>query len=218
MTDLGIVGVGKIGIALARLVARAGCTVTLGSRRGPDGLRHLVAELGANAIPGTAADAAAAGDMVVVAVPFSVIDDLPREELAGKILIDATNYVPWRDGTIDALEKDHTATSAYVQDLYPDSQVVKAFNHIVWSDIPADARPPGAADRRGIAIAGDHAESAETVAALIDRLGFDPVNIGTLDESWRIQIGSPGWITHYSAAELAAKIRAADTWHSQPIR
>lgn len=218
MTDLGIIGAGHIGAAIARLAIGAGYTVTLGSRRGPDSLGPLASELGANATPGTPADAAAAGDMVVVAVPFSAIGDLPREELAGKILIDATNYVPWRDGTIDALEKDHTATSAYVQDLYPDSQVVKAFNHIVWSDIPADARPAEAADRRGIAIAGDHIESVETVAALVDRLGFDPVNIGTLDESWRIQINSPGWITNYRAVELAAKIREADTWHSHPIR
>lgn len=218
MTDLGIIGAGKIGAAIARLAVDAGYTVTLGSRRGPDALQPLTAELGGNATPGTAADAATAAEMVVVAVPFSSIGDLPHEELAGKIIIDATNYVPWRDGTIDALEKDHTATSAYVQDVYPYSHVVKAFNHIVWSDIPTDARPANASDRRGIAIAGDHAESTEAVAALVDRLGFDPVNIGSLDESWRIQINSPGWITNYSAAELAAKIREADTWRSYPIR
>lgn len=154
---------------------------------------------------------------MLVAVPFSAIADLPRDALAGKILIDATNYVPWRDGTIDALERDRVATSAYVQNLYPDSRVVKAFNHIVWSDIPNDATPAGVAGRRGIAIAGDHAESTATVEALVDRLGFDPVNIGLLDQSWRIQIGSPGWITNYSAAELAAMICEADTWHSHPI-
>ncbi|AKK09473.1 NAD(P)-binding domain-containing protein [Corynebacterium testudinoris] len=91
MTDLGIIGAGKIGAAIARLATGVGYTVTLGSRRGPDGLRRLASELGANATPGTAADAAAAGDMVVVAVPFSAIGDLPREELAGKILIDAMN-------------------------------------------------------------------------------------------------------------------------------
>lgn len=79
---------------------------------------------------------------MVVAVPFSAIGDLPREELAGKILIDATNDVPWRDGTIDAPERDHTAASAHVQDLYPDSQVVKAVNHIVWSDTPPTPAPP----------------------------------------------------------------------------
>lgn len=125
--------------------------------------------------------------------------------------------MPWRDGSVDALEHDRVATSAYVQNLYPDSRVVKAFNHIVWSDIPADARPAGAVDRRGFVVAGDHAESTEVVAALVDRLGFDPVNVGRLDRSWRIQIGSPGWITNYGADELAEKVREADTWHSHPI-
>lgn len=215
MTDLGIIGAGRIGTAIARLATANGYTLTLGSRRGPEGLRTLADELGQTA--GTPDDAASEGELVLVAVPFSSITDLPRDALAGKTLIDATNYVPWRDGTIDALEKDHAATSAYVQRLYPDSLVVKAFNHIVWSDIPAHARPAGAADRRGIAIAGDEPESTETVMGLVDRLGFDPVHIGTLDESWRIQIGSPGWITPYTADELAAKIREADTWHSHPI-
>ncbi|GAB33303.1 NADPH-dependent F420 reductase [Gordonia otitidis] len=215
MTDLGIIGAGHIGTAVARVATAAGYTVTLGSRRGPDGLRALADEL--SATPGTPEDAAREGELVLVAVPFSAIADLPRDALAGKILIDATNYVPWRDGTIDALERDRVATSAYVQDLYPDSRVVKAFNHIVWSDIPNDARPAGVADRRGIAIAGDHTESIATVEALVDRLGFEPVNIGPLDQSWRIQIGSPGWITNYSADELVAKIREAETWHSHPI-
>lgn len=215
MTDLGIIGAGHIGTAVARVATAPGYTVTLGARRGPDGLRALADELGA--APGTPEDAAREGELVLVAVPFSAIADLPRDALARKILIDATNYVPWRDGTIDALERDRVASSAYVQDLYSDSRVVKAFNHIVWSDIPKDARPAGAPDRRGIAIAGDHVESTATVEALVDRLGFDPVNIGPLDQSWRIQISDPGWITNYSADELAAKIREADTWHSHPI-
>ncbi|WP_454138064.1 NADPH-dependent F420 reductase [Microbacterium paulum] len=215
MTDLGIIGAGHIGAAVARVATAAGYTVTLGSRRGPDGLRALAGELGAT--PGIPEDAAREGELVLVAVPFSAIADLPRDALAGKTLIDATNYVPWRDGAIDALEKDRTATSAYVQGLYPDSRVVKAFNHIVWSDIPKDARPAGAADRRGIAIAGDRLESTTAVEVLVDRLGFDPVNIGPLHQSWRIQIGSPGWITNYSADEFAAKISEAESWHSHPI-
>lgn len=218
MSDLGIIGAGRIGAAIARLAVTAGYTVTLGSRRGPNGLRTLADELGEHATPATPTEAAAAGDLVLVSVPFSSIEDLPREELAGKILIDATNYVPARDGIVDALEHDRTPTSTYVQNLYPDSRVVKAFNHIVWSDIPADARPQGAPDRRGIAIAGDDAASTDTVAGLVDRLGFDPVNLGSLSESWRIQLGSPGWITHYTATELAAKIGEADTWHSHPTR
>lgn len=215
MTDLGIIGAGHIGTAVARVATAAGYSVTLGSRRGPDGLRALADELCAT--PGTPEDASRESELVLVAVPFSAIADLPGDALAGKILIDATNYVPWRDGTIDALERDRVATSAYVQDLYSDSRVVKAFNHIVWSDIPNDARPAGAADRRGIAIAGDHLESTTAVEALVDRLGFDPVNIGPLGQSWRIQIGSPGWITNYSDEELAAKIREAESWHSHPI-
>ena len=216
MTDLGIVGAGRIGTALAHLATAAGYTVTLGSRRGPNALRPLTAELGANAIPATPAEAAESGDLVIVAVPFSSIRDLPGQELAGKVLIDTNNYVPARDGIINALEHDRTPTSVYVQNLYADSHVIKAFNHIVWSDIPVDARPVGAADRRGIAIAGDHPDSTQAVAALVDRLGFDPVNMGSLAESWRIQLGSPGWITHYSAGELAAKVREAGTWRSHP--
>ena len=211
---IGVIGTGRIGRAIATLAVKHGHPVVLSNSRGPESLRSLVAELGPLASSDTASGAAKRGDIVVIAVPFSAIDALPATDLAGKIVLDASNYYALRDGVIPVVEGDRVPTSAHVQQSLPEALVVKAFNHIVWSDIPADARLAGSSGRRGIAVAGDEIESKQRVADFVDEIGFDPVDIGSLADSWRIQLGSPGWITNYTADELRDKIREADSWHS----
>lgn len=211
---IGIIGAGRIGQAIAGLAVRQGHPVILSNSRGPETLESVVKELGPLASSDTAAGAARKGDIVVIAVTFDAIDALPAAELGGKVVLDATNYYAPRDGVIPAVEGDRVPTSVHVQQVVPEARIVKSFNHIVWSDIPADARPTNAPDRRGIAVAGDDLPSKQQVTEFVDEIGFDPVDIGALAESWRIQLGSPGWITNYSAAQLREKITEADSWHN----
>lgn len=211
---IGVIGAGRIGQAIAGLAVRQGHPVVLSNSRAPETLQAVVDELGPLASSDTASGAAHKGDIVVIAVTFDAIDALPAAELAGKIVLDATNYYAPRDGVIPAVEGDRVPTSVHLQQTLPGAHVVKAFNHIVWSDIPADARPSDAHDRRGIAVAGDDAASKQQVREFVEEIGFDPVDIGPLSDSWRIQLGSPGWITNYSAAQLRDKIREADSWHT----
>lgn len=213
-STIGIIGAGRIGQAIAGLAVRQGHPVVLSNSRGPETLESVVNELGPLASSDTAAGAARKGDIIVIAVTFDAIDALPAADLAGKVVLDATNYYAPRDGVIPAVEGDRVPTSVHVQRAVPEARIVKAFNHIVWSDIPADARPSGAPDRRGIAVAGDDLSSKQLVTEFVDEIGFDPVDIGALAESWRIQLGSPGWITNYSAAQLREKISEADSWHN----
>lgn len=213
-STIGIIGAGRIGQAIAGLAVRQRHPVVLSNSRGPETLKSVVNELGPLSSSDTAAGAARKGDIVVIAVTFDAIGALPVAHLAGKVVLDATNYYAPRDGVVPAVEGDRVPTSVHVQQALPGAHVVKAFNHIVWSDIPADARPANAPDRRGIAVAGDDLPSKQQVTELVDEIGFDPVDIGALAESWRIQLGSPGWITNYSAAELREKIAEADSWHN----
>jgi len=212
---LGLIGAGNIGGEVARAATRAGYAVVLSNSRGPETLRDLVAELGPTARADTPAGAAAAGDLVVVTVPLRAINDLPLEALAGKTVLDTNNYYPERDGRIAALDSGSTTSSQLLQDLIPTARVVKAFNHIYAAQITSDATPAGTVNRRALAIAGDDRDAKAQVAALIDDLGFDVVDLGTLADSWRIEPETPGYGPQLTAAELTAAIRGTE---HRPVR
>lgn len=141
---LGIIGSGMIGGAVARLAVAAGLDVVVSNSRGPESLAGLVAELGARARAATPAEAARAGDLVVVAVPLRAYDRLPAAELAGKTVIDATNHYPDRDGRIAALDTGELTSSALVQRQLAGATVVKAFATIDFHHLATLARPAGA--------------------------------------------------------------------------
>jgi predicted dinucleotide-binding enzyme len=176
---------------VARLAAAAGYDVVLSNSRGPETLKDLVAELGSRASAGTSAEAAAAGDLVVVTIPFLVYRDVPVEPLAGKTVIDTNNYYPQRDGTFPELEDGSTTVSKLLQQHLPTSHVVRAFNHILFRHLGELARPSGAADRSALPIAGDDAAAKAEVTAFLDRIGYDAVDAGTLDDDWRFRTGTP---------------------------
>jgi len=196
MTTIGFIGSGKIGSALARKAVASGYDVVLSNSRGPETLADLVAELGPKARAATAAEAAAAADLAVVTVPFKAYESVPVAELAGKVVIDTTNYYFERDGHYEQLDAGEETSSGLLQKHLPTSHVVKAFNHIGSGEIPADSRPAGTADRRALAIYGDDAAANATVAALQDEIGFDTFTAGPLADSWRVQRDQPaygGW-------------------------
>ncbi len=196
-STVGIIGSGNIGGTLARFAVDAGLNVVLSNSRGPETLADLVAELGPRARAATPEEAAAAGDWVVVAVPLKNYRQIPVAPLAGKVVIDANNYYPERDGSIPELDAEKVTTSELLQRHLPDSKVVKAFNNIWVKHLRALARPAGAPDRAVLPIAGDTAEAKAAAARLIDQLGYDTVDAGTLADSWRFQPDTPAYVRLY---------------------
>jgi hypothetical protein len=209
MTTIGFIGSGNIGSTLARLAVDAGHDVVLSNSRGPDTLADLVAQLGPRARAATAQEAAAAGDLVVVTIPLGAYRTVPVEPLAGKVVIDTNNYYPERDGEFPELEAETTTTSELLQEHLPTSHVVKAFNHIHYADLAAQGQPAGTPGRRALAIAGDDAGAKETVATLIDELGFDVVDVGPLAEGWRFQRDTPAYVPRFDAEGLRTALAQA---------
>jgi len=206
---IGLIGSGHIGSQLARLAVRHGYDAVISNSRGPETLTGLVQELGPRVRAATPTEAAEAGDVVVVTVPLKNIKDVPVAPLAGKIVIDTTNYYPQRDGRIAELDREETTTSELLQRHLPASKIVKAFNHIYAAELTTHGQPAGTANRRALAIAGNDAEAKRTVAELIDRFGFDVVDLGSLAESWRIQRDTPGYGPRRTAEELRRDLQAA---------
>jgi len=209
MTTIGIIGAGNIGSALARLAVQNGYDVAIANSRGPETLTDLVSELGDRARAVTRDEAAAAGDLVVVTVPLAAIESIPVEPLVGKVVIDTNNYYPERDGHIAALDDETTTTAELLQDHLVGARVVKAFNHIYAPDLPAQGSPRGTQHRRALIVAGDDAEAKQTVADLIDEIGFEPVDIGALSEGWRIQRDTPGYTQQFDALQLEQAVADA---------
>lgn len=206
---IGIIGAGHIGGTLAGLFVGAGHEVAVSNSRGPETLAGLVEELGGRVQAMNAADATRFGDVVVVAVPFGRYRELPTEAVSGKVVIDTNNYYPQRDGHFEELDSDRTTSSELLQAHLADARVVKAFNAIQWMRLRDDGRPAGDPERLGIPISGDDEEAKRTVAALIDQIGFDPVDAGTLAEGGRKhQTGAPAYTQGLPTAELRARLAA----------
>lgn len=216
MTTLGIIGAGNIGSQLARLGVANGYDVVVSNSRGPATLDALVEELGPRARAALPAEAAAAGDLVVVTIPLHAIHTLPLPELAGKLVIDTNNYYPQRDGNIVALDEETTTTAELLQELLPESRVVKAFNHIYAADLTTDGLPAETSDRRALVIAGNDPDARDVVTALLDTFGFDTVDLGPLTESWRIQRDTPGYGPRMDAFELREAVSAAIRYRDMP--
>ncbi|SDZ34291.1 NADPH-dependent F420 reductase [Herbiconiux ginsengi] len=209
LTTIGFIGAGHIGSQLARLAVAHGYSVVLSNSRGPETLTELVEELGPQATAATSQQAAAAGDLVVVTVPFKNYLDVPAAPLAGTIVIDTNNYYWERDGRITPLEEQTTTVSELLQAHLPGAKVVKAFNNIMAADLTVDGSPAGTPGRRALPIAGDDDAAKATVTALLDEFGFDAVDAGPLAEGWRYQRDTPAYVTRMTADEAREKLAQA---------
>lgn len=206
---IGFIGSGNIGSQLARLALGRGIDVVMSNSRGPETLQPLLMELGDRARAAAPAEAAAAGDVVVVAIPLKNYRDVPAAELAGKTVIDTMNYYPQRDGSIPELDDGSTTSSELLQARLPDSRVVKAFNTIYFEHLTSQGSAPGTPSRRALPIAGDSAEAKEQVASLIHEFGFNVVDAGPLAEGRRFQPDTPSYVTALDADSLKeALVRA----------
>ena len=220
MATLGIIGAGAIGTRIARQATAAGIDVILANSRGPESLTATVADLGARARAATPEGAARAGDWVVVSIPLAAYKQLPAAELAGKVVLDTSNYYATRDGHLPALDAGEITTSEFVQHQMVGAHLVKAFNNISEHHISALARPAGAADRTALPIAGDDPQAKVVAAELISRLGFDTVDAGPLAESWRFEPETDAYTVPYCTdpdairaawAQLAEALRSGTT-------
>jgi predicted dinucleotide-binding enzyme len=190
---IGIIGAGNIGGNLTRRLTALGHDVSVANSRGPQTLTDLAEETGATAVP--AEEAARGAELVVVTIPLKAVPDLPSGILDGAadglVVIDTGNYYPReRDGRIAAIEDDGLTESRWTaqQIGHP---VIKAFNGTFAQDLLDRGRPAGDPDRMALPVAGDDETAKRVVRALIDEIGFDTVDAGTLDESWRQQPGTP---------------------------
>lgn len=202
MTTIGIIGSGNIGSNVARAAVAKGYDVVISNSRGPDSLQGLVSELGKHARAGTTEEAVAAGDMVLIAIPLISVTDLPVEPFEDKIILDANNYYPERDGRIETLDKNETTTSEIVQSHFPYSHVVKTFNSIPAKHILRDGLPAGDPNRRALPIAGNAAGAKDQVAHFLNDLGFDVLDLGDLSESWRVERDTPSYVKRTTLDEL----------------
>lgn len=198
---IGIIGAGQIGGTLTRRFAALKHEVFVANSRGPETLADLAKESGAKAV--TAREAARAGDVVVVTIPEAKIRDLPKDLFEGVrddvVVVDTGNYYPReRDGRIDAIEAGMTE-SRWVG-LQLGRAVVKAFNNIYAKHLLELGRPAGSPGRIALPVAGDDAKATGVVRRLVDELGFDAVDAGGLDESWRQQPGTPVYAADLDSA------------------
>lgn len=206
--DIGIIGAGNVGQAAATRLVTAGHRVMLSNSRGPESLASVEQALGQDATAGTVEQAAGYGPVVLVAIPLGAVDDLPVAALAGRIVIDADNYSPDRDGHIAELDDDLTTSSELLAALLPGARVVKALNTMRSQRLAHEAHPRGARERLAIPISGDDEDAKDVVSQLVDDMGFDPVDIGTLAQSARQQPGSAVYDVPLHAGELRERLKA----------
>ncbi|WP_028643798.1 NADPH-dependent F420 reductase [Nocardioides sp. URHA0020] len=202
MTTIGFIGSGNIGGTLAKLFAEQGYDVVISNSRGPETLADLVSEIGERARAVTAAEAAEAGEIVVVSIPFLAVDTVPVAPLAGKVVIDTNNYYFERDGHVAEIDDGSTTPSEILQAHLPESHVVKLFNAIQAGHLATQGVPAGTAGRRALPLVGDDAGAKATVAALADEIGYDVVDAGPLAEGWRFDRDQPAYGPEVDAAGL----------------
>jgi 8-hydroxy-5-deazaflavin:NADPH oxidoreductase len=209
MTTIGFIGSGNVGTNIAKAAIRSGYEVVLSNQRGPESLSELVGELGPHAKAAIPEGAAAESDFAVVAIPLSTVNLVPVTPLAGKAVICTINYFPDRLGHVPEIDKGLLTTPGLLQRRLPTSRVVRAFNIISAAEISGDGHPEGDPKRRALALAGDDAEAKRLVTKLYQEFGFDALDIGGLDESWRLDPGQPAFVTRQNLAQLKANVARA---------
>nr|WP_257305085.1 NAD(P)-binding domain-containing protein [Geothrix sp. SG10] len=208
---IGIIGTGSMGAVLARHLTRLGHRVLMANGRGPESLKALADEVGAT--PVSVAEAALAGYVVILAIPTKAVPQLPPVLFSGLpdsvVVIDIGNYHPeLRDGRIEAIERGMLDSQWVAQQIgHP---VIKAFNNIFAQSLLEKGVPRGTRGRNALSVCGNASDAKAAVLRLVDDLGFDLVDGGTLDESWRQQPGTPAYCRDLDAASLRHALAEAD--------
>ena len=189
---IAVLGVGHVGPVIARLALKAGHRVAIASSGTPADLALITTLLIPGAEPRWAVDAIADADIVVLAMPLHRFLAMDPSALSGKLVIDAMNYWPPSDGTLPPpFDDEDIGTSEMVAERLHNAAVVKTLNHVGYHELETSARPSGSADRRALGIAGDDPDAVSTVSAFVDRIGYDPVLLGSLSAGRILQPGGP---------------------------
>jgi predicted dinucleotide-binding enzyme len=208
--NIGIIGAGHIGGTLTRRLTALGHKVFVANSRGPETLADLAAETGAK--PVSVNEAARDGEVVIVTIPMKNIPKLPRGLFEGVpdsvVVIDTCNYYPQqRDGRIGAIEEGVPESRWVEQQL--GRPVIKAFNNIYAQHLMELGKPAGSPGRIALPVAGDDQRAKAIVLKLVDELGFDGVDAGGLNESWRQQPGTPVYAQDFDAAGVQRALKQA---------
>jgi len=203
---IGIIGTGEIGGALARHWSAAGHQLMISSRH-PEQLQALAKELGPNVKVGTPREAAAFGDVVMMAVPYGALPQVGRDyaaELKGKVVLDAGNPYPSRDGDM-AVRDRQRGTGVASAEYLPGTRLVRAFNAINSGPLEREAfRKP---EKIGIPLAADDAEAMKIAEQLVSDAGFDPVPVGKLSRAREFDYGTPVYVRGMTASELRKALK-----------
>jgi 8-hydroxy-5-deazaflavin:NADPH oxidoreductase len=217
--NIAIIGAGNIGAALTRRLTALGHKVSIANSRGPQTLTDLAAETGATPLP--IAEVTTGADLVIVAIPQSSIPKLPTGVLdgisPGAAVVDTGNYVPTlRDGTIADLDRG-TVESRWTQ-AHLAHPVIKAFNTIQPHQLATRGKPAGAPGRIALPAAGDDEAAKAKVIDLVEQLGFDAIDAGGLEESWRQQPGTPVYTADLDATAARTALAEASPQHTTAWR
>ena len=204
---IGILGAGRVGTALARRALAAGFEVRIASARAPEDIALVLDFVAPGAKPVTTEQVIEGSDIIILALPLSKYRSLRPSAFAGKIVVDAMNYWSATDGVLPEFE-GAPASSEVVADHLGDARLLRAFNHMGYHELDAEARPLGDPDRRALAIAGDDADARAALAGVIDRMGFDPVDAGPLTRARAFAIGTPLFGAPLGRAEMQHALAA----------
>ena len=204
--NIGIIGAGQIGSALIRQYTEAGHKVKFTNSSGVEKLKSLAIETGASAV--TLTDAVTDADVIVIAIPLIEVPKLAKQIFnkipANATIIDTCNYYPIRDGKIEDIENGMTE-SAWVSNLLQ-RPVIKAYNSILAGSLINSGLAKGAASRIALPVSGDNRSSKELVSILVNDSGFDCLDLGSLQDSWQQQPGSPVYCTDLTLAQLKQSV------------
>ncbi len=208
---IGIIGAGNIGKALAVRLVERGHQVTIGNSRGPQSLNDVAQETGAT--PGELKEVVSGAALIVVTIPEKKVLNLPKglfaDVPASTVIVDTGNYYPrQRDGRIEAIEGG-MMESAWVAEQIG-RPVLKAFNNIYAVHLRDKGQPEGTPNRIALPVSGDSAEAKKVLMQLINEIGFDAVDNGGIDNSWRQQPGSPAYGTDFDAEGVRAALQRAE--------
>lgn len=206
----GIIGTGSIGGALARKLSAAGDHVRVANSRGIEGVRAFAQEIGA--VPTDVHGAVAGANVIILAIPLPAMRELPanlfNEVPIGTTIIDTSNYYPGlRDSRIPEIDGGMTESIWVARQI--GRPVIKAFNNALAYTLAELGKPKGAPYRLAIAVAGDDVNAKRTTMELVNQTGFDPVDAGSLEDSWRLQPSTPAYCCDYDAETMREALAAA---------